>query len=83
MRYTVREAIDKLNQLIEQNPKIADAILGVYTNDEYNDDFLNTTYDLDIEIDGFYDADGKGGAQFTFGEHIDYDEYDNDDEDDY
>lgn len=73
MRYTVKEAIDKLNQLIEKNPKIANAILGVYTNDEYNDEFVNTTYDLDIEEDGYYDADGNGGA-FTFGEHIDEDE---------
>lgn len=80
MRYTVKEAIDKLNQLIEKNPKIANAILGVYTNDEYNDEFVNTTYDLDIEEDGYYDADGKAGAQFTFGEHIDKDEDEDEDE---
>ena len=82
MRYTVKEAIDKLNQLIKQNPKIADAQLNVYVVDEYNDNWLATAYDLDIELDGYYDADGEGTPEFSIGEHTEPDEDEYDDEDD-
>ena len=91
MKYTVREVIDKLNKLIEENPKIENATFGIYTQSDFYDDQLISAYDLDIEADGYYDANGEGSPDFTIGEHIedeyDEDEYDEndeeDDEDDY
>ena len=80
MKYTVREVIDKLNKLIEENPKIENATFGIYTQSDFYDDQLITAYDLDIEADGYYDANGEGSPDFTIGEHIE-DEYDEDEDD--
>ena len=79
MRYTVREVIDKLNKLIEENPKIENATFGIYTQSDLYDDQLISAYDLDIEANGYYDANGQGSPDFTIGEHIE-DEYDGDDD---
>ena len=81
MKYTVREAIDKLNKLIEENPKIENATFGIYTKSDFYDDQLISAYDLDIEANGYYDANGQGSPDFSIGEHIE-DECDEDDEED-
>jgi len=85
MKYTVREVIDKLNQLIAENPKIENATFGIYTKSDFYDDQLISAYDLDIEADGYYDAYGQGSPDFTIGEHIDDidEEYDDDDDEEY
>lgn len=84
MRYTVREVIDKLNKLIEENPKIENATFGIYTQSDFYDDQLISAYDLDIEANGYDDANGKGSPNFTIGEHIEEDDrYDEEYDDDY
>lgn len=70
MKYTVREVIDKLNKLIEENPKIENAAFGIYSQTDFDDDQLIPAYDLDVEADCYYDANGQDGPYFTIGEHF-------------
>lgn len=53
MRYTVNEAIKRLQELVKKNPKIGDAKLCISTNtpDEIDISCVSSSYDLDISED--------------------------------
>ena len=77
MQYTVNAAIKRLQAIVDKNPEIGDAILGIDVFDRLGD--RNVAYDIDIEPDN-YNGEEEGGRLFIIFEH-DYDDNADEDED--